>query len=96
MEAQELALLARHPGLKIHPVSSTDEVLQGLDDGKCKVGVTYEDAWVTALQHRRNCNKSLVGLPLFSIGNGMPVREEYSAAFSWAISLAQSAGTFED
>lgn len=95
MQAQQPELLSRFrlPGLKLHLVGDTNELLAGIDDGKCAAAVIYEDAWVTAQQYRRNCDKALVGTPLYGIGNGMPVREELLATFTWMITNALSSGT---
>ena len=94
MQAQQPELtLTLTLRLKLHLVGDTTELLAGIDDGKCAAAVIYEDAWVTAQQYRRNCDKALVGTPLYGIGNGMPVREELLATFTWMITNALSSGT---
>jgi hypothetical protein len=92
MQAQQSSLLGNYPALKTKPTLNTAESLKSLDAGLCGAAVMEQPAWVN-LQNS-HCDKVQVGNPLYSVPLGMPIREEFVPAFSWAINQLVLSGVY--
>jgi hypothetical protein len=93
MQAQQVSLLGNYPGLRTLATADSTSSLAALDAGLCGAAVMFEDAWNNLKD--QHCDKILVGTPLYSMANAVPVRSDLAAAFSWAISQAVLTGMYK-
>jgi hypothetical protein len=96
IEALRLPMLGRYPSLKVETFTNTKKVLQAMDDGICGAAVVGEDDWLN-LQRKddTNCNKMPIGGSVFALANALPVLKDLQPSLSWAITIASSAGWYE-
>eukprot|EP00403_Amphidinium_massartii_P030779 CAMPEP_0178396624 /NCGR_PEP_ID=MMETSP0689_2-20121128/13823_1 /TAXON_ID=160604 /ORGANISM="Amphidinium massartii, Strain CS-259" /LENGTH=698 /DNA_ID=CAMNT_0020017301 /DNA_START=32 /DNA_END=2126 /DNA_ORIENTATION=+ len=82
-------------------LSRTADILAAMDDGACELAVIDQDGFEAAQRgvytnDDRHCNKVLVGQPLASIGNAMPVSPEFHQAFSWITNEKLIQGRYQE
>jgi hypothetical protein len=95
MDAHKAYLVGRFPGVKVVSVGTSSEGLEEMDKGTCGCVIMYEDAW-SNYRRGTHCNKVAVGTPLYALHNGLPVREDISAAVSYVISQALFRGWYAE
>ncbi len=104
MAAIHEPLLSRYPilaGRLDVRFDADSAILAAIDAKKCDVGVISEVSFRNAQKGvytpdtpRQYCNKILVGSPLMSYSNAMPVSVELMLAFSWAVTIGISKGWY--
>jgi hypothetical protein len=93
IEALRGGLSGKYPGLAIATFNDATAALAAMDNGGCDAAVLSTDAMMNAhRQSSKHCNKAMVGGPVFSLPNAIPVQKDLHSVLSWAIAASALKG----